>query len=75
MWKRFTAAGLVVFSAGFGYKYNTDDQLKRNITLWKELGPIITHYRLIELKQKYITITEQESDAEYHALHQKYSSI
>ncbi len=74
MWKRVSGAGLVLGSVGFGYKISTDEQFKRNAILWKELGPIITHYRLIELKQKYFPLSENESNAEYYSLHQKYSS-
>jgi hypothetical protein len=77
MWrglKRASAVGLVIGSVGFVYRFSTDEQLKRNLILWKELGPIITHYRLIELKQKFFPLSENESNAEYHSLHQKYSS-
>jgi hypothetical protein len=40
--------------------------------LWKDLGPVIAHYRWVELKHKYLSPSEQEADAEYHQLHKNY---
>ena len=31
---------------------NSNTDFQRTLKLWTELGPIITHYRLIELKHK-----------------------
>jgi aarF domain-containing kinase len=64
---------------GVGAAYGYYESLKnphfgRNFALWKELGPIITHYRMTELKFKHFPVSEEEEAAAYNALHQKYST-
>lgn len=59
------AGSLFVGGAGVGtYLYSTDDGAKRSIQAYSTFAPVIIHYRLTELKDKYISpVTEQEWEA------------
>ncbi|KAJ3305316.1 hypothetical protein HDV03_001609 [Kappamyces sp. JEL0829] len=61
---------------GYGaYEFNSNPNHARNFMLWKELGPVISHYRLVEFRFKYFPPkTEQEEEEAYMKLHLKYSS-
>jgi predicted unusual protein kinase regulating ubiquinone biosynthesis (AarF/ABC1/UbiB family) len=39
-----------------------------------DAGPIIAHYRWVELNQKYFPVTPEESEVQYWKLHEKYAS-
>jgi aarF domain-containing kinase len=77
LWKMIRKALYIITgSAALGgiYQYNTNNDLKRKVILWKEIGPIITRYRFTELKEKLNLISELEAEKEYHDLHSKYST-
>ena len=44
-----TAGGAV---AAATYKYQTDEGFKRAVRLYTNLGPVVAHYRFVELKQR-----------------------
>jgi aarF domain-containing kinase len=72
--KRVTLASLTG-AAGFGlYQYHTNDDIQRTVTLFKELGPVILHYRIIEQQERFHLIDTQKAEEEYHKLHLKYST-
>jgi aarF domain-containing kinase len=56
------------------YESQNNPHFGRNLALWKELGPVITHYRMTEMKFKHFPVSEEEELAAYNALHQKYST-
>lgn len=75
----FTKFGLVPLSAvaiGFGgYEWKNNPAFPRAITLWRELGPIITHYRIVEARLKYSpSWLLPGSGNPYQPLHERYSS-
>lgn len=65
------AGSLLVGGAGAGtYLYSTDDGAKRSIQAYSTFAPVIIHYRLVELKDKYVTKVQEE---EWEALDEKYA--
>jgi predicted unusual protein kinase regulating ubiquinone biosynthesis (AarF/ABC1/UbiB family) len=75
MIKRILGASSLCISTIGIYKYNTDSDVKRAITLYKELGPVISHYRYVEFKQKYFPPSSaEEGELEFSLLHEKYST-
>jgi aarF domain-containing kinase len=71
----FIPVSILATTGFFTYQYQTNPATKRTITLWKELGPVIIHYRFIEASLKYSPswiIDEQETP--YERLHSLYSS-
>ncbi|KAJ3115501.1 hypothetical protein HDU96_000535 [Phlyctochytrium bullatum] len=67
--------GLTAAGAGFlTYQYNTNEGIRRNVTLWKDLGPVIMHYRMVEAKQKlFPPQSKEEAEMEWQALHNRYA--
>ena len=61
------------------YRYNTDEGTRRSFELWSRMGPIVAHYRWIELKHKaadklaesglLAQIPQSDYDAEWDLLH------
>ncbi|KAJ3246606.1 hypothetical protein HDU78_006595 [Chytriomyces hyalinus] len=47
--------------------YN-DAAAMRTLRLWTQLGPVIAHYRLIELKHKLVTLPKDERNKEWESL-------
>ncbi|RKP21088.1 ABC1-domain-containing protein [Rozella allomycis CSF55] len=45
----------------------------RTVRLWKEFAPIISHYRFIEFKQKWLNPSQEEAKKEWNMLHELYS--
>ncbi|KAI9352863.1 ABC1 family-domain-containing protein [Obelidium mucronatum] len=73
---RLLAAGsalLVAPPTAYSYLADKDDGLNRTIRLWTGMGPIISHYRLVEFKHKMISMTKEEQNAEWQALDDKYA--
>lgn len=66
------AAGtLLAGGVGTGsYLYATDEGIKRSIKAYSTFGPVIIHYRLIELKDRYVSSVPDE---EWEALDEKYA--
>lgn len=72
---KYGLGSLTVLGFGFaGYEYKFNPAVPRATTLWKELGPIITHYRLVEARLKYSPSFLLPKDNPYLHLHEKYSS-
>lgn len=67
----FGATGVGGFSF---YKLNPDSPYSRSMKLWTQLGPVIAHYRWLELKQKMSPLDEVASDKAYGELHVKYAN-
>lgn len=67
-----------IIPAGFGVVtialFSTNENYARTFKLYRNIGPVIAHYRFIEFKAKYL-ITEQQANIEYDKLHEKYSGI
>ena len=64
----------ILTASGFGVYLNLNkEKYGRTLTLWSQLGPVISHYRAIEFKQKMFPVSDQESDQEYLELHQLYA--
>ncbi|KAG6552746.1 hypothetical protein Mapa_005694 [Marchantia paleacea] len=57
---------------GLAYASATD---QRSLKLWTGLGPVVVHYRAVEVKQKYFgpVSNTPEADAEWDVLHHKYA--
>ncbi len=56
------AAGTLI-AGGIGagsYLYSTDDGIKRSVQAYSTFAPVIMHYRLVELKDKYISSVSEE---------------
>lgn len=68
---RLIGGGLAAGAGSFTYFYNFDEDFKRSFTLFKELGPVITHYRYVEKKLKHFP--SKDEDAEWDKLHNLYS--
>jgi predicted unusual protein kinase regulating ubiquinone biosynthesis (AarF/ABC1/UbiB family) len=73
MIRRLIGGGLTVSAGSSLILYNYNEDFKRSATLFKELGPIITHYRFIEAKQKHFPKDESAQDEEWNYLHNMYS--
>eukprot|EP00948_MAST-09A_sp_MAST-9A-sp1_P000592 g592.t1 len=64
---------------GYNHLYNTDEGFRRSTVLYSKLGPVVLHYRYVEMKQKllgeYVALYPkgtESRDAEWDTLHQKY---
>ncbi|KAJ3086219.1 hypothetical protein HK102_013404 [Quaeritorhiza haematococci] len=68
-------ATLTTTATGYAfYQYRTREDLQRAAQLWLGIGPVITHYRLVEFKHKvFPPASEEEADQDWEALHAKYS--
>ena len=76
MFRRILLGATATTGVGFTAAYNLDERVRRPVIIWKDLGPIILHYRLIELKHKYFPpATEELAASDYDELHQKYAEI
>mmetsp|Transcript_65040 Transcript_65040/g.76386 ORF Transcript_65040/g.76386 Transcript_65040/m.76386 type:complete len:579 (-) Transcript_65040:44-1780(-) len=53
-----------------GYLYATDDGMKRSFQAYSTFAPVILHYRMTELKNKYISSVSEE---EWEALDETYA--
>ncbi len=73
MIRRLIGGGLAAPAGSTTYLYNYNDDFKRTCTLFKELGPVISHYRFVELKLKTFPKNSSLEDAEWQELHDKYS--
>ncbi|KAI8916307.1 ABC1 family-domain-containing protein [Gorgonomyces haynaldii] len=66
--------GVGALGTGLAAYYVQQDQTySRSFKLWTKLGPIISHYRLVEFKQKFVPATAEEQDLEYLDLHKMYA--
>lgn len=74
MFKKILAGSGASFLGAFGYKYNTDNDVKRAVTLYKEISPIILHYRILEKKHSIFPPTEEVAALEFSLLHEKYAA-
>ncbi|ORY42369.1 ABC1-domain-containing protein [Rhizoclosmatium globosum] len=68
---------LRLLAAGTALLFNRRQRrrLNRTLRLWSGMGPIITHYRLVELKHKTIPMSEDAKSADWKALDDKYADI
>ena len=65
------AGSLLVGGAGAGsYVYSTDEGAKRSIQAYTTFAPVIIHYRLTEIRDKYISTVPEE---DWEALDEKYA--
>lgn len=62
-----------VISTGSLYYLAKDEKYERTLKLWTKLGPIITHYRMVELYQKLLKPIPEDADAQWNRLHELYS--
>lgn len=65
-----TGGGLVAAA----YKYKTDEGFNRATQLYVRIGPVVTHYRLLELKHSLLSVPGEVAEAEWHALDAKYAA-
>ncbi|KAJ3414783.1 hypothetical protein HDV05_006030 [Chytridiales sp. JEL 0842] len=72
---RYALVGVAAAATSGGYLYlSNDNDFQRALLLYKNLGPVITHYRIIELKHKLLRPTsDQHAQEDWDALHDKYS--
>ena len=76
MFRRVLLGTVAASGIGATAAYQFDERVRRPVIIWKDLGPIIMHYRWIELKQKYFPpATEELANAAYDELHQQYAEI
>lgn len=70
-----TLLGASALGTGYGiWKHQNDEGFNRSVALWTKLGPIVAHYRFVELRQKqFPPANEDDKKAEWDALHQKYA--
>jgi hypothetical protein len=73
MFRRFIGGGLATGAASATYFYNYDEDFRRSAVLFKELGPIISHYRFVEAKLRYFPKNEVDEEEEWKTLHTRYS--
>ena len=67
--------GLGGIGAAYSYYESSNNiHFVRNVRLWKELGPVVANYRMLEIKLKYFPQSEEEETAAYNILHERYSS-
>ncbi len=67
------AAGTLI-TGGIGagsYLYSTDDGIKRSVQAYSTFAPVIIHYRLVELKDKYISSVSEEDWEDLDAIYAK----
>lgn len=55
---------------GTGYLYATDEGMKRSFQAYSTFAPVIIHYRLMEVKDKYISAVSEE---DWEELDEKYA--
>ncbi|KAJ3010063.1 UNVERIFIED_CONTAM: hypothetical protein HDU68_002355 [Siphonaria sp. JEL0065] len=73
---RLLAAGsalLVAPPTAYTYIADKDDGLNRTIRLWTGMGPIISHYRLVELKHKLVPMSIEDQNKEWKDLDDQYA--
>jgi aarF domain-containing kinase len=63
------ALGTLAGLGGYIY-YKRED---RTLTLWTKIGPVLSHYRAVELKHKLFPVSKEQMDADYSKLHNLYS--
>ncbi len=69
--RKIVPGALAAVAAGTGYLYETDEGTRRSFLFWKDAFPIYVHYRYVQWKVK--GISEEEADAEYNKLHDRYA--
>lgn len=67
--------GLGLFTTAYAtYKYKSDEGFRRSVTLFSVCGPIVVHYRGMQIKHKiFPPKTKQEEDDDWRALDRAYS--
>ncbi|KAI8617245.1 ABC1 family-domain-containing protein [Chytriomyces sp. MP71] len=66
-------SALVGAPAAYVQTLDKDDGLRRTIRLWTEMGPVIGHYRTVELKHKILKRCKEEENREWAELDEMYS--
>jgi aarF domain-containing kinase len=76
--RRNFVRGLGVATLGGGVTayvaYQTDEGTRRMLTAYSQFGPVVLHYRFVELKQKLFPRTEEEDETEWRALDHRYAA-
>ena len=76
MLRRSLAGAGALAGAYCTYKYSTDDGFARAVALYTKIGPVVAHYRLVELKQKVLGehSSTETNEKEWRALDARYAA-
>ena len=75
MLRRAAATAALGSGAYVAYRYQTDDGVRRAMTLYGSIGPVVVHYRLVEAKQlAWPHATKEAASAEWRELDRRYAA-
>ncbi|KAF1795000.1 Protein kinase-like domain [Phytophthora cactorum] len=60
-------------AGGVTYAAHSDEGFNRSLYFWRKAFPIYLHYRAAQLYMEHAQLSDEEQDAEYEKLHEKYA--
>jgi aarF domain-containing kinase len=70
---RLLLGSTAVGAGGVTYAAHSDEGFNRSLYFWRKAFPIYLHYRAAQLYMERLELSDEEQDAEYEKLHDKYA--